>query len=64
VSQAEAATRNSRIRSLNSRSGFLYGLGATAVLGGTLLLLWPQAEALPMADLSPSGATLGIAGAF
>lgn len=62
--QAEAAARNSRIRSLNSRSTLLYGLGGAAVLGGTLLLLWPEAEALPMAAISPDGATFGIAGGF
>jgi hypothetical protein len=64
VPQREAAARNSRIRGLNTRSGLLYGLGGAAVLGGTLLLLWPEAEALPMAAASPDGAALGVAGEF
>ncbi|NMO16356.1 caspase family protein [Pyxidicoccus fallax] len=64
MSQAEAASRNRRIRSLNTRGGLLYGLGGAAALGGALLLLWPRGETVPLATASPDGAALGVAGAF
>ena len=64
MSQAETASRNRRIRSLNTRGGLLYGLGGAAALGGALLLLWPQGETVPLATASPDGAALGVAGAF
>ncbi|MFP2925805.1 hypothetical protein ACLESO_11420 [Pyxidicoccus sp. 3LG] len=62
--QQEAAARNDRIRRLNTTSGLLYGLGGAAALGGALLLLWPEADTLPLASVSPDGATLGVSGAF
>lgn len=62
--QSEVAVRNSRIQRLNTRGGILYGVGGAALLGGALLLMWPQAEALPMAALSPDGAAIGVAGGF
>ncbi len=62
--QQEAAARNGRIRRLNTASGLLYGLGGAAALGGTLLLLWPEADTLPLASVGPDGAALGVSGAF
>ena len=64
MSQAEAASRNGRIRSLNTRSGVLYGLGGAAALGGALLLLWPEGDTIPLTTASPDGAALGVAGEF
>ncbi|MFP2906197.1 hypothetical protein ACLESD_14250 [Pyxidicoccus sp. 3LFB2] len=64
--QQEAAARNSRIRKLNSASGVLYGVGGAAVLGGALLLLWPEGggDTMPLASAGPDGASFGVVGAF
>jgi hypothetical protein len=62
--QQEAAARNGRIRRLNTASGLLYGLGGAAALSGALLLLWPEADALPRVSAGNDGAAIGISGAF
>lgn len=63
--QGQVAERNARIRSLNTTSGVLYGVGSVALVGGVvLLLLGPETGTLPLVAAGPEGAVLGVTGAF
>jgi hypothetical protein len=64
TSQREVALLNERIRSLNTASMALYAVGGAAAVGGVVLLLWPEAPAVPLASVGPDGPVLGVVGAF
>ncbi len=62
ASQAEAAERNSEIRTKNVVAGVAFGVSAAAVATGVVLVLWPESSSELTVTASVSGAV--VRGAF